>query len=157
MSAEAIARAFEADLPFVGLRDHEHDPDLDRVVPPDAARSARALPVLADDERVRVAVADPAADLGSLSPYLEGRRVELVIAAREELDVVLGPPPAAATPVIEEEVAEEQPLPAPQSAGEEPSWLQTSRRRGMPVVTTVLALLLMLIVAASALAYLLTG
>ena len=43
MSAEAIARAFEADLPFVGLRDHEHDADLDRIVPPDAARAARAL------------------------------------------------------------------------------------------------------------------
>jgi hypothetical protein len=39
---EAIELAFRAGLPFVGLRDHEHDPELDRVVPPAAARAARA-------------------------------------------------------------------------------------------------------------------
>jgi hypothetical protein len=159
VSAEAIARAFEADLPFIGLRDHEPDPDLDRVVPPGAARSARALPLFADDERVRVAVADPAADLGALSPYLEGRRVELVIAAREELDAVLGPPAAAQPPppepTAEEPVAAESATTRPPPADEQPSWLQTSRRRGRPVVRTVLVLLLLLLVAVGVGAYLL--
>ncbi|HKE82044.1 MAG TPA: hypothetical protein VKB54_22195 [Solirubrobacteraceae bacterium] len=201
MSAEAIARAFEADLPFVGLRDHDHDPDLDRVVPPDAARAARALPLSADAAHVRVAVADPGVDLSALSPYLEGRRVELVIAAREELDAVLGPPvaaapePASAAPAqplprepaplppepeplapdsslgepprlspesavaatstgSEEEVAG-QGLAASEPEGEEPSWLQTPRRRGRRAVATLLVLLLLIVAAGAVAAYLL--
>jgi Type II secretion system (T2SS), protein E, N-terminal domain len=124
LSADAIALAFRAELPFVGLRGHEHDPELDRIIPPAAARAARALPLAADDDRVRLAVADPSVDLSALSPYLEGRRVELAIAPREELEEILGPPPlappppatAAAPTGIEEEAVAEQPLAAPPPA-----------------------------------------
>jgi hypothetical protein len=91
---EALALAFRTGLPFVGLRDHAPDPVLDRLVPPDAARTARAIAVAADDGRIRLAVADPNTDLSVLDPYLSGRHIELAVAAREELDAILGPPPA---------------------------------------------------------------
>jgi hypothetical protein len=93
VSDEAIALAFRSGLSYVGLRDHEHDPELDHLVPPDAARTARVLPLTAADDHVRLAVADPEPDLAVLTPYLEGRRVELAIAPREELEEILGPPP----------------------------------------------------------------
>jgi nicotinate-nucleotide--dimethylbenzimidazole phosphoribosyltransferase len=93
VSDEAIALAFGTGLPYVGLRDHEPNPELDDLVPPNAARSARVLPLTAADDRIRLAVADPEADLAPLTPYLEGKRVELAIAPREELEEILGPPP----------------------------------------------------------------
>jgi type II secretion system (T2SS) protein E len=117
---EAIALAFRTGLPFVGLRDHEHDPELDHLVPPDAARFARAIPLAAADDHVRLAVADPEPDLGALAPYLEGRRVELAIAPRDELEEILGPPPAepeAAAPA-DVEPAEPEPEPAEPAAAE---------------------------------------
>jgi Type II secretion system (T2SS), protein E, N-terminal domain len=109
VSDEAIALAFRTGLPFVGLRDHEHDPELDNLVPPDAARFARVLPLTAADDHVRLAVADPEPDLAVLTPYLEGRRVELAIAPRDELEEILGPAPPeppAETPEPPEEPAE---------------------------------------------------
>jgi hypothetical protein len=102
VSDEAIALAFRTGLPYVGLRDHEHDPELDHLVPPDAARSARVLPLIAADDRVRLAVADPEPDLAALTPYLEGKQVELAIAPRAELEEILGPPPPAAPQDVEE-------------------------------------------------------
>jgi hypothetical protein len=90
---DALAIAFRTGLPFVGLRDHAHDPDLDRLVPPDAARTARAIPLSADDDRIRLAVADPDTDLSTLDRYLAGRQVDLALAPREEIDTILGPPP----------------------------------------------------------------
>jgi hypothetical protein len=93
---EALALAFRTGLPFVGLRDHEPDPDLDRIVPSDAARTARALPLAAEDDHIRLAVADPDADLSALNPYLTGRQIDLALAPRDELDTILGPPPVAA-------------------------------------------------------------
>jgi hypothetical protein len=95
VSDAAIALAFENGLPYVGLRDHAHDPELDRVIPSDAARFARAVPLSATDDHVRLAVADPEPDLAALQPYLGDRRVELAIAPRDELDEVLGPVPEA--------------------------------------------------------------
>jgi Type II secretion system (T2SS), protein E, N-terminal domain len=95
---EALALAFRSGMPFVGLRDHASDPDLDRIVPPDAARTARALPLAAENDHIRLAVADPDADLSALDPYLTGRQVDLALAPREELDAILGPPPAVAAP-----------------------------------------------------------
>ena len=90
---DALATAFRTGLPFVGLRDHAHDPDLDRLIPPDAARAARAIPLTADDDRIRLAVADPDTDLSTLDRYLAGRHVDLALAPREEIDTILGPPP----------------------------------------------------------------
>ncbi|HEY7618972.1 MAG TPA: hypothetical protein VH834_04325 [Solirubrobacteraceae bacterium] len=98
MSDDALDLAFRNGLPFVGLRDHEHDPQLDTIVPPDAARSARAIPLTFADDHVRLAVADPDADLAALAPYLAGRRVELAIAPRDEVEAILGPPELAAKP-----------------------------------------------------------
>jgi hypothetical protein len=113
---EALDLAFRTGLPFVGLRDHEHDPDLDLVVPPDAARFARVIPLTAADDHVRLAVAEPEPDLAALTPFLEGRRIELAIAPRDELDEVLGPPPPAA--------------PEPESPPLEPAALQTGIEEG---------------------------
>jgi hypothetical protein len=98
VSDDALDLAFRNGLPFVGLRDHEHDPQLDTIVPPDAARSARAIPLTFADDHVRLAVADPDADLAALAPYLAGRRVELAIAPRDEVEAILGPPELAAKP-----------------------------------------------------------
>jgi hypothetical protein len=100
---DALALAFRTGLPFVGLRDHAHDPELDRVIPPAAARAARVVPLVASDDRVRLAVAEPEPDISALAPYLGDRGVELAIADREELEAILGPPaptePAAPEPV----------------------------------------------------------
>jgi hypothetical protein len=107
VSDEAIALAFRSGLPYVGLRDHEHDPELDHVVPPDAARFARVIPLTAADDHVRLAVADPETDLAALTPYLEGRRVELAIAPVDELEEILGPPPEEVeVPAAEADVVE---------------------------------------------------
>jgi nicotinate-nucleotide--dimethylbenzimidazole phosphoribosyltransferase len=112
VSDEAIALAFRTGLPFVGLRDHEHDPELDLVVPPDVARFARAIPLTAADDHVRLAVADPEPDLAALTPYLGDRRVELAIAPRDELEEVLGPPPPEPPEPLVEEEREREPLAA---------------------------------------------
>ena len=92
LTDDALALAFRTGLPYVGLRDHAHDPDLDRLIPPDAARAARAVPLGADDDHIRVAVADPDADLSALTPYVADHEIELALAPREEIDAILGPP-----------------------------------------------------------------
>jgi hypothetical protein len=89
---DALSLAFRTGLPFVGLRDHEHDPELDRFIPPDAARAARVVVLSAGDGHLRLAVADPEADLTALTPYLGDRRVELAVAAHDEVEAILGPP-----------------------------------------------------------------
>jgi hypothetical protein len=98
LTEDALATAFRTGLPFVGLRDHAHDPDLDRLIPPDAARTARAIPLTADGDRIRLAVADPDTDLSALDKYLAGRQVDLALAPREEIDTILGPPPLQRLP-----------------------------------------------------------
>jgi hypothetical protein len=110
LTEEALALAFRSGLPFVGLRDHAHDPDLDRLIPLDAARTARAIPLTADDDHIRLAVADPDTDLSPLDQYLAGRQVDLALAPREEIDTILGPPPPPG----------EEPT---EAAGEEPEHL----------------------------------
>jgi hypothetical protein len=130
VTEEALALAFRTGMPFVGLRDHAHDPDLDRLIPPDAARTARAVPLSADDDRIRLAVADPHTDLSTLDRYVIGRQVELALAPREELDTILGlPPPPGEAPTEaptderEPEATEQQPDPLaeaePESLGTE--------------------------------------
>jgi hypothetical protein len=50
----------------------------------------------------------------------------------------------------------EQGLAASEPEGEEPSWLQTPRRRGRRIVATLLVLLLLIVAAGAVAAYLLT-
>jgi hypothetical protein len=117
VSDDALALAFRARLPFVGLRDHEHDPELDRNIPPEAARAARVIPLGADGDHLRLAVTDPETDLTVLTPYLAGRDVQIAIAPRDELDAVLGPPRSDPVelkpPATEPEPAAPPPAPAP--------------------------------------------
>jgi hypothetical protein len=127
LTEDALETAFRTGLPFVGLRDHAHDPDLDRLIPPDAARTARAIPLTADDDRIRLAVADPDTDLSTLDKYLAGRQVDLALAPREEIDTILGPPPPPGEQPPEdlahgtEAIATEEPEPAAAEAeGSEP-------------------------------------
>jgi Type II secretion system (T2SS), protein E, N-terminal domain len=104
---DALALAFRTGLPFVGLRDHQHDPELDRFIPPDAARAARVVLLSAGDDHLRLALADPEADLTALRPYLGDRRVELAVAAEDELEALLGP--ALSTPLAPEPEPEQPP------------------------------------------------
>lgn len=97
MSDDALALAFRTGHSYVGLRNYEPDAELDRVIPPDAARAARVIPLAADADHLRLAVTDPEADLTALDRYLDGRRVDLAIAPADELDAILGPPPAEPT------------------------------------------------------------
>jgi hypothetical protein len=133
VSDDALALAFRAGLPFVGLRDHEPDPEVDRVVPPEAAAAAGVVALAASDDHVRFAVAHPDVNLGSLAPYLGNRRVELAIAPSAELEAIVGaaprppaePPPAGQEtllPVTEDEpAAASEPLAAAEpAAGAEP-------------------------------------
>jgi hypothetical protein len=178
---DALALAFRAGLPFVGLRDHQHDPELDRFIPPDAARAARVVLLSAGDDYLRVALADPEADLTALRPYLGDRRVELAVAADHEVEALLGPPPS--TPLAPEPPPEqppalvepplerpaegepEQPEPEPIAAeaqpvadepGEVPSWLEPPRRRRKLTVVLMIILMLVVVAAGVATAYLIT-
>jgi hypothetical protein len=121
LTEDALATAFRTGLPFVGLRDHAHDPDLDRLIPPDAARTARAIPLTADDDRIRLAVADPDTDLSTLDKYLAGRQIDLALAPREEIDTILGPPPPQPLPTEAAAPTETSPSEsAPEPADTEP-------------------------------------
>jgi hypothetical protein len=132
---EALALAFRTGMPYVGLRDHAHDPELDHLIPPDAARTARVIPLTADDDRIRLAVADPQPDLSALGPYLSGRQVHLALAPREELDNILGPPPVRVAGPVAGEAAEQgtedEHEPA---AADEPESLTAQVEPGAPVV-----------------------
>ena len=139
MSHDALALAFRSGLPYVGLRNHEPDPEVDRIVPPEAAAAAGVVALTASDEHVRFAAADPEVNLSSLAPYLGNRRVELAITPRAELEAIVGatpapaaePPPAGQEtllpveglePVAEEPLAPAEPLPVagPLAAAEPP-------------------------------------
>ena len=105
MTDDALALAFRSGLPFVGLRDHEPDPEVDRIVPPEAAAAAGVVALTASADHVRFAVAHPSVNLTSLAPYLGNRRVELAIAPRAELEAIVGaaPAPAAEPPLAGQE------------------------------------------------------
>ena len=115
MTDDALALAFRSGLPFVGLRDHEPDPDVDRIVPPEAAAAAGVVALAASADHVRFAVAHPSVNLSSLAPYLGNRRVELAIAPRAELEAIVGaaPKPAAEPPPVGQETL----LPVEDGAG----------------------------------------
>ena len=118
MTDDALALAFRSGLPFVGLRDHQSDPDVDRIVPPGAAAAAGVVALTASADHVRFAVAHPSVNLSSLAPYLGNRRVELAIAPRAELEAIVGAAPASAAeppPVGQETllpVTDDEPLAA---------------------------------------------
>jgi hypothetical protein len=95
VSDDALALAFRSGLPFVGLRDHEPDPEVDRIVPREAAAAAGVVALTASDDHVRFAVPHPGVNLSSLAPYLGNRRVELAIAPRAELEAIVGAAPRA--------------------------------------------------------------
>ena len=121
MSDDALALAFRTGLPYVGLRDHEHDPELDRCVPPQAARAARVVLLTADDDHLRLAVTDPEPDLSILTPYIADRDVQIAIASRDELDAVLGPATSEFVPpppvgLVEETEIVTEPEPEPAEA-----------------------------------------
>jgi len=150
---DALALAFASGLPFAGLRDHEHDADLDGVVPPQAAHAARVVLLAVDDGRVRLAAATAQPDLGALTAYLGDRRVELAISPADEIEAILGPPPGpaeVAAPAPEPEVVakpEPEPEPpAPERAGEldEPSSVEPARRSRPRIALLVLVVLLVL-------------
>ena len=147
---DALALAFASGLPFAGLRDHEHDPGLDGVVPPQAAHAARVVLLAVDDGRVRLAAATAQPDLGALTAYLGDRRVELAISPADEIEAILGPPPGpaqVAAPAPEPEVVakpEPEPEPpAPEHAGEldEPSSVEPARRSRPRIALLVLVVL----------------
>jgi hypothetical protein len=88
----ALEAAFATGRPFTGLRGFRPDPALDAVVPRRLARRLRAVPLTLEDGVLRVAVADPHADLTPLTARLGGgRRVEVTLAPATEIDEVLGP------------------------------------------------------------------
>ena len=126
MTDDALALAFRSGLPFVGLRDHEPDPDVDRIVPPEAAAAAGVVALTASADHVRFAVAHPSVNLSSLAPYLGNRRVELAIAPRAELEAIVGAapaPPAEPPPVGQETllpVTDDEPLADVEPAAAEP-------------------------------------
>ena len=126
MTDDALALAFRSGLPFVGLRDHEPDPDVDRIVPPEAAAAAGVVALTASADHVRFAVAHPSVNLSSLAPYLGNRRVELAIAPRGELEAIVGAapaPPAEPPPVGQETllpVTDDEPLADVEPAAAEP-------------------------------------
>ena len=111
MNDDALALAFRAGLPYVGLRDHEHDPELDQVIPREAAAAAGVVALAASEDHVRLAVAHPAVNLTALAPYLGDRRVELAIASRAELEAIVGPPRPVPKPAAVEEPIAAEPLP----------------------------------------------
>jgi hypothetical protein len=108
---DALALAFRSGLPFVGLRDHQRDPDVDRIVPPEAAAAAGVVALTASADHVRFAVAHPSVNLSSLAPYLGNRRVELAIAPRAELEAIVGAAPAPASAGESPPVGQETLLP----------------------------------------------
>jgi Type II secretion system (T2SS), protein E, N-terminal domain len=121
VSDEALAIAFRSGLPYVGLRDHAHDPALDRIVPPAAARTARVIPLAAADDHIRLAVADPDTDLSALDRYLTDREVQLAVAPREELEAILGPPAQDEAADAPEQIAVAEPEPELPATDDEPA------------------------------------
>jgi hypothetical protein len=161
---EAIALAFAHGLPYAGLRDERND---DAIVPADAARAARVVALRADADRVRLAAAGPEPDLSALAGHLGGRRAEIVIAPRTEIDAILGPAapaaPAVAEPAPIEPEPEPEPLapepepqPAAADAGDEPSWLAPAPGRSRAGLVALVAAAIVLLAAGAAVAVWLT-
>jgi hypothetical protein len=89
---EAVRIAFEAGLPYTGLRDFRPDERLWRLVDPGRARRAGVVPLLVVGDRLKVAAARPDPDLSGLDGGCAG--VDVVIAPAAEIDAVLAGLPA---------------------------------------------------------------
>lgn len=147
---EAVELALAHGLPYAGLRDAVHDAS---VVPEEAARAARVVALRAGPDRVRLAAAEPEPDLSALRPHLGDRRAEIVIAAADEIDAILGPAP--------EPAAEPEPEPAPEAGpetppadepGEEPSWLAPAPERSTAAAIAIVVLAFVVVAGLLALA-----
>jgi len=84
---EAVRIAFEAGVPYTGLRDFHPDERLWALVDPAWARRERIVPLLIIGDRLQVAAVAPDVDLTSLEDAFGG--VDLVIAPAHEIDAVL--------------------------------------------------------------------
>jgi cellulose synthase/poly-beta-1,6-N-acetylglucosamine synthase-like glycosyltransferase len=120
---EAVRIAFEAGLPYAGLRDFHPDARLWDAVAPDWALREHVLPLALSGDRLTLAAARPDPDLSGLAGSYAA--VDLVIAPAGEIEAVLaalapaaeppataGPPTTAGPPPI----AEPEPTPAPPPA-----------------------------------------
>src|SRR4051812_21952119 len=93
---EAVRIAFEAGLPFTGLRDFRPDARQWGQVAPDWALRERVVPLVVVGGRLKLAAARPDPDLSALAGAYAG--VDVVIAPAAEIDAALaavGPAPAA--------------------------------------------------------------
>jgi hypothetical protein len=84
---EAVRIAFEAGLPFTGLRDFRPDERLWRSVAPEWALRERAVPLVVVGGRLQLAVAHPRPDLSALEGAFAG--IDVVIAPSAEIDAAL--------------------------------------------------------------------
>jgi hypothetical protein len=85
----AVAVALASGLPYVGLRDRIPDPRLFAYVSLALARSDRVLPIALEDDRLLVVCdhADPRLD--AVIEAFPSLRIDVAIAAREEIDRAL--------------------------------------------------------------------
>jgi cellulose synthase/poly-beta-1,6-N-acetylglucosamine synthase-like glycosyltransferase len=107
---EAVRIAFEAGLPYAGLRDFRPDEGLWRAVAPDWARRERVVPLSVADGRLVLAATRPDPDLSALAGAYAG--IDVVIAPAGEIDAALATLPAAA-PVTSAARVVVTPAPAP--------------------------------------------
>jgi hypothetical protein len=84
---DAVRIAFEAGLPFTGLRDFRPDERLWGRVAPEWAVRERVVPLVVVGDRLKVAAARPDPDLSALAGAYAG--VDVVIAPAAEIDAAL--------------------------------------------------------------------
>ncbi len=78
-------------LPFINLREQQIDPEAARLLAEDQARLFTALPIGFEDNAVVVALADPTNDVLTRNVReAVGQEVRLVVAARSELNEMIG-------------------------------------------------------------------
>ncbi|HWI71972.1 MAG TPA: glycosyltransferase [Baekduia sp.] len=92
---DAVRIAFEAGLPYAGLRDFRPDGRLLDAVPPGWPQAHRALPLALDGDRLTLAAAQPDPDLSDLDPAYT---IDVVISPEGEIADALARLPAPAAP-----------------------------------------------------------
>lgn len=86
---DAVRIAFDAGLPYTGLRDFSPDPRLWHYVPLEEARALRVVPLTLVGRVLHLAAAGPDSDLSALRARSPDLRVELHIAPAHELGTAL--------------------------------------------------------------------